>query len=137
MALTGIIASLRSSNLTREFLLSSSLILLALTLPFNSGNFLWRFDLMMAVLAPLILGIVIGKIEDPRLSGAIALLILEMLTPLTLSQAYAIRPSIPPEEYKEPKELVHNLKGRYTLVVPSVKLLYWVQTIDLGAVRSP
>ncbi len=137
IALAGLILSIKSSRLTKEFLFSSSLILIVLAFPLNPGNFLWRFDLMTAVLAPLILGIVIGEISDPKTAVVVALIIFGLLLPLVVSQAFAIRPSIPLGEYRELEDLVYRLEGRYTLVVPSPKLLYWAQAVDLNAVRSP
>ncbi len=137
IALAGLVLSMRIPHPAKEFLLSSSLILLVLVLPFNPGNFLWRFDLMTAILAPLILGAAVGRIGDTRTTVAITLIILGLLLPLVFSQALSIKPSIPPEEYEELKDLVYRLKGKYSLVVPSVRLLYWVQSIDPNATRSP
>lgn len=137
IALAGLILSIRTSRPAKEFLPSSSLILLALAFPFNPGNFLWRFDLMTAVLAPLILGIVIGEIRDPKIAVVVTLIIFGLLLPLVLSQSFAIRPSISLEEYKELEGLTYHLGDRYSLVVPSPKLLYWVQAMNLKAVRSP
>ncbi len=137
IALAGLVLSIKAPRPTKEFLFSSSLILLALAFPFNPANFLWRFDLMTAVLAPLILGIVIGEIKDPKTAVVVALIIFGLLLPLVLSQAFAIRPSIPLEEYRELEDLVYRLEGKYALVVPSPRLLYWVQAVDLNAVRSP
>ncbi len=139
VAISGLILSLGlgSTSSGRDLLIPSSAVLLALSFPLNPGNFLWRFVLMTAVLAPIIVGSALGRVGDPRVASALFLIVMGLLLPLTISKVNAARPSIPVEEYWELRDLVQGLRDGHTLVVPSPRLLYWVQTLDPGAVRSP
>ncbi len=139
VAISGLILSLGlgSTSSVRDTLLPSSVVLLALSFPLNPGNFLWRFVLMTAVLAPIIVGSALGRVGNPGVASALFLIVMSLLLPLTISKVNAARPSIPVKEYGELRDLVQGLRDGYTLVVPSPRLLYWVQTLDPGAARSP
>ncbi len=135
LALTGVVLSLKLKGLERGLTLTASTTLLLMNLPFIPGNFLWRFDLMTAILAPIVVGTLVGEVKDVKLALAISLLIFGILAPMSWGQLNSIRPSLPPEELREIKEVVQKFSVRFTLVVPNPKTLYWVQTMDLDAVR--
>ncbi len=135
LALTGMVLSLKLKGLERGVTLTTSTVLLIMNLPFIPGNFLWRFDLMTAVLAPVVVGALIGEVRDVKLALAMSLLLFGILAPMSWNQLNSIRPSVPEAELREIREVVQRFSGRYTLVVPNPRLLYWVQTMDLDAVR--
>ena len=138
VGVSGIILSVRMRDIAGKYIvLALSIILILLNLPFIPHQYLWRFNLMIAILLPLILGIIIGHINDMRYGILVSMVILGFMLPQFISQYDFLRPSISLEEYNELKQLASIIPDNVFLVVPDVRLKYWVETLVQNVVKTP
>ncbi len=132
----GLLTSIASEGLEKRVLMALSLLLIAMNLPINPGSFLWRFDLMTAVLAPPVLGIILGKVNNPLLSVVLTVLLLGLVFPQFIAQLQAIRTSVPPAGIEELKTVLSKIPNDSCVVVPRTGLRYWVETMREDVFRS-
>ncbi|MCD6428153.1 MAG: glycosyltransferase family 39 protein [Desulfurococcales archaeon] len=84
--------------ISNRLIISVSVILILLNIPLVPHQFLWRFNLMTAILAPLITGVIIGGIGKLKHVLLITLILMGLTLPQFVDQIQSIRPSISPEE---------------------------------------
>ena len=138
VGVSGIILSAKIREIAGKYvMLALSIILILLNLPFIPHQYLWRFNLMTAILLPLILGVIIGHINGVRSSILVFMVVLGFMLPQFMSQYNFLRPSISLEEYNELKQLALIIPDNTFLVVPDVRLKYWVETLIQNVVKTP
>ena len=135
--LAGLLLSLKLRGEARNLMLTLSLLIIILNLPVYPQQYIWRFNLMTAVLAPPIIGVALGLVRESELKVLLALIIVGLVAPQFISQLQRSGPSIPLEEYYELKGLISHIPHESVLVVPDVRLRYWVETLYPKVVKSP
>ncbi len=138
IGIVGLLLCTRLRNyVDKTLLFILSLTIIALNLPFYPSQHLWRFNLMIAILAPLILGVAVGYVKGTISRLVFTLVLLGFLIPQFTAQIYLIRPSISLGEYQEIKQLISIVPNNTIFVVPNTKLRYWVETLTSNVVKSP
>ncbi|RLF24245.1 MAG: hypothetical protein DRN15_03780 [Thermoprotei archaeon] len=137
LGIAGFITALKlPEDVDRRFFSSISIVLIALNTPIHPEKFLWRFNLMTAILAPPILGLLVGQARDEKARVALALTLLGLIAPQFMLQLQYIRPSITLEEYHELRQLVSIIPEDVVLVAPDIQLKYWIETMIPSVVRT-
>ncbi len=134
IGLAGILVSRRYSGLGRVIVLSTSLVLVLLNLPFIPHQYLWRFNLMSALLLPLSMGFILGLVRDNYVVLLLGLAVAGLMFQYFGLQMVFARPSIPLGEYEELKMLLDRVPENTVIVVPDTRLRYWVQTFRVEGV---
>jgi len=128
--MAGIIISSRLGKIEGKLLLSLSIMLIALNTPLIPQEYLWRFNLMSAILIPLVIGLSLSPIKDKAFFITISLIIVGFTLPQFSVQLAGISPSIPLGEYHEIEELVKRLPTNNTaILVPDTRLRYWIEVL--------
>jgi len=137
LGIAGFITSIKLKNaIDKRLLLTLSIILILLNLPIYPQQFLWRFNLMTVVFAPIILGVIVGGMKDLKVGLVLSLVVLGFVLPQFTSQIYMVKPSISLGEYYEIKQLVSKMPKDTVLVVPNTKLRYWIETLTSKVAKS-
>ncbi len=129
--------SILINDVDRRIIFTLSIILIVLNIPLIPRDFLWRFNLMSAILVPLILGVFIGTIKSVRHSVLTVLLIASLLTPQFITAISVLKPSITTEEYYELKHIAVKAPSNIVFVVPNTKIRYWLETLTQNVVKKP
>ncbi len=119
-----------------RLIISASAILILLNVPIIPQQFLWRFNLMTAILAPLIIGVIIGSIGKLKHVLLITLILVGLMLPQMVGQIQSVRPSISLQEYNELKHVTSIAPNNTVFIVPDMRLKYWVETLAPNVVRS-
>lgn len=125
-----------SNYIDKIMLLIFSILIILLNIPFIPLQYLWRFNLMSAILSPIILGVLIGLIKDLRIGIALSIILLGMFIPQFILQINMIRPSISLREYEEIQQLIYRIPNDTIIIAPNTKLRYWIETIYPDVVKS-
>ncbi len=134
----GILLSVKKlKGAEKQVLLAVSVMLIVLNIPLIPMQYLWRFNLMTAVLAPIILGVVTGLIRDNTLAVIVGLIVVGLLLPQFIVQLQAMHPSIPEPEYQELKQLVEKIPKNTLIITPDTRLRYWIETLYENVARKP
>ncbi len=134
IGLAGILVSRRYDGLGRVIVLSTSLVLVLLNLPFIPHQYLWRFNLMSALLLPLSMGFILGLVRDNYVVLLLGLAVAGLMFQYFGLQMVFARPSIPLGEYEELRMLLDRVPENTVIVVPDTRLRYWVQTFRVEGV---
>ena len=137
LGVAGILLSTRLKTPARQVIIACSIILLALNTPLIPLQYLWRFNLMTVILAPIILGVLVGSIRDEKLSAITGLVIIGLLLPQFIVQLQTMHPSIPEKEYQELKQLIDKIPVNTLIITPDTRLRYWVETLYENVARRP
>lgn len=137
LGVTGIILSFRLNGVEKQVVLAVSIILIVLNTPLIPLQYLWRFNLMTAILAPIILGVLVGLVRDKTIAVAASLVIIGLLLPQFIVQLQAVHPSIPEPEYGELRKLVENLPANTLIIAPDTRLRYWIETLYENVAKKP
>ncbi len=137
LGLTGILLSMKFKGTRKKVLLVVSVILIALNIPLIPMQYLWRFNLMTAILAPIILGAIAGSVKDNIVAVIVGLVVVSLLLPQFIVQLQAAHPSIPEPEYQELKQLVEKIPENTLIITPDVRLRYWIETLYENVAGKP
>ncbi len=134
IGLVGVLVARRYDSLGKVFVLSISLTLILLNMPCIPHQYLWRFNLMSALLLPLTMGFVLGLVKGNYEVLLLGLVLTGLMFQHFSLQMMLAKPSIPLGEYEELEEFLDNIPGDIAIVVPDTRLRYWVQTFRVEGV---
>ena len=112
-----------------EIAAAAGIMLILVNLPFIGEAWLFRFSLMSSILMPPIAALIVGEIGKTERGLAVVLLTGLMLSAFAPA-ASAIKITLTMRDYKMLKdELVKKVPEGSMLVVPDVRLRYWLEAL--------